>query len=219
MVAAARAGLSWVEFDVRLTSDDILIVFHDDALDRTTNGSGLIHESTSEYLKTLDAGSWFSPLFQQERIPVFSEILPTLLSLGLYCNIELKTPPNPTPAHVTSLIVGLIETLNQCWPSQSPLPLVSSFDWTLLPPVRAALPDIPLGYLTETPNADMIDQFAAADNCALHCDYQALTPALIQQANAVGLPLLAYTVNDPEKVKQLISQGVLGIFTDNANQS
>jgi glycerophosphoryl diester phosphodiesterase len=60
----------------------------------------------------------------------------------------------------------------------------------------------------------MIEQIAETDNSALHCDYRALTPELIQHAHAHQVPLLTYTVNDPHQQQQLITQGVFGIFTD-----
>src|SRR5262245_51040489 len=57
--AAAAAKARWVEFDVSLTSDNRPVVFHDDRLDRTSDGSGLLAETSFETLKHLDAGSWF----------------------------------------------------------------------------------------------------------------------------------------------------------------
>lgn len=212
--AAAQAGFNWVEFDLRLTKDNVLVIFHDDALDRTTNGDGLIAESDWRYLKTLNAGGWFHPYFRRERIPLFEAILPKLLEMGLYLNIELKTPPDPTPFHCKNLVQGLISVLQQHWPKNTPLPLISSFNTALLAPIREAFPDMPLGYLTETLDTNLIEQIAAQDNCALHCDYHLLTPELIQHANALELPLLAFTVNDPKVGKQLISEGLFAVFTD-----
>ena len=170
--AAANAGLNWIEFDLRLTSDNILVIFHDDEVDRTTNGSGLIHESPWQYLKKLDAGSWFHPYFHRETIPLFTSILPHLLQLGLYFNIELKTPPNASAAHKErTLVARFIAVLKDRWPKGTPLPLVSSFDESLLPPIRDAFREIPLGYLTEQCDSALIERIGHMDNTSLNCDY------------------------------------------------
>ena len=56
---AQKIGLSWVEFDVKISKDFIPIVFHDDTLERTTNGTGLPIDFCYDNLKKLDAGSFF----------------------------------------------------------------------------------------------------------------------------------------------------------------
>lgn len=82
-----------IELDVQLTKDNHLIVMHDEEVNRTTNGSGLIKELTLAELKELDAGAWFSKCFTGERVPTLVEVLTLLEDLeytGLL-NIELKT--------------------------------------------------------------------------------------------------------------------------------
>ena len=55
---AIRMGVSHLELDVHSTLDDHVVVIHDDALDRTTNGSGAVMNQPLAVLATLDAGSW-----------------------------------------------------------------------------------------------------------------------------------------------------------------
>lgn len=62
-------GVDYVEIDVNTSRDGVMYVFHGPALERTTNGHGMIHDMTSTILDTLDCGSWFSPDFKDERIP------------------------------------------------------------------------------------------------------------------------------------------------------
>ena len=87
---ALEQGSDMIECDVRLTKDEEVVVFHDRALDRTTNGKGPVEQRTLEELKRLDAGSWFSSKFSGERIPTLSEVL-HLLEGRAFLNIELKT--------------------------------------------------------------------------------------------------------------------------------
>ena len=55
---AGQQGIKWVEIDVMLSADGIPVIFHDDYLARTSNGEGLIHKTSLQDLKKLDAGSW-----------------------------------------------------------------------------------------------------------------------------------------------------------------
>jgi glycerophosphoryl diester phosphodiesterase len=77
--AAAQQCIDWgagtVEIDVWTSRDGELVLIHDDTVDRTTNGSGHVMALTAAELALLDAGSWFSPAFVGERIPVLSEFL------------------------------------------------------------------------------------------------------------------------------------------------
>jgi hypothetical protein len=62
---------------VRETSDHHYVVIHDGKLERTTNGSGLVKNSSLEYIQSLDAGSWKSPAYKSERIQTFMEVIKT----------------------------------------------------------------------------------------------------------------------------------------------
>lgn len=72
---AIELGAHGVELDVQSTSDGHLVVFHDASLDRTTNGTGLVFQTALDVIKELDAGSWHSPAFTTERVPLLSEVL------------------------------------------------------------------------------------------------------------------------------------------------
>ena len=65
--AALDIGVDMIELDVRQTKDEEIIVFHDQHLDRTTNGIGNVHEYTLVELKQLDAGSWFHQVFKSKN--------------------------------------------------------------------------------------------------------------------------------------------------------
>lgn len=72
---AIAAGAHAIEADLRLTSDGHLVSMHDATLDRTTNGSGAVDQTTLAAIRKLDAGSWFHERFRGERVPTFEEIL------------------------------------------------------------------------------------------------------------------------------------------------
>lgn len=84
---AQRLGADGIEFDVQQCSDGALVVIHDLTLDRTTNGSGLIAQTTSNHVASLDAGSWHSERFAGQRVPRLAEVLELD---GLDFELELK---------------------------------------------------------------------------------------------------------------------------------
>lgn len=90
---AVRSGADGIELDVHLTADQQLVVIHDESVDRTTDGKGLIRELTLKEIKDLDAGSWFDEKYQATKISTLQEVLNLLLQMrfrGILC-IEIKT--------------------------------------------------------------------------------------------------------------------------------
>jgi glycerophosphoryl diester phosphodiesterase len=85
-LVAAEAGFAAsadvVEIDLLKSSDGEVVIFHDDTLDRTTNGTGRVDQTTLADLEPLDAGSWFAPEFVGEPIPTLVEALSLQQQLG-----------------------------------------------------------------------------------------------------------------------------------------
>lgn len=87
---AAVLGADIIEIDLRTSRDGHLFIFHDATLDRTTNGEGSASEREMEELRELDAGSWFSPEFSGEQIPLFEEVLQWAASEEIALLLDLK---------------------------------------------------------------------------------------------------------------------------------
>ncbi len=211
---AAEQSIDWVEFDVQLTKDNGLVIFHDDTLERTTNGKGYVHEHTLNELSDLDAGSWFSSEFKGEKIPVFQEILPIFLKLKLFLNIELKVPTNASKQHGDTLANLVVDSLSNQWPAKKPWPLISSFNWDLLTIIRARLPEAPIGFLSDACSQELIEMVANTPNASLNCNFESLTDDLLAIINDFSIPALAYTVNQPDVAKKLLDAGIFGLFSD-----
>lgn len=86
---AFKAGALGIELDIHFSRDGKLPVHHDYYLGRTNNGNGLIFEKSSDYLKSLDCGSWFSKEFKGEKMPFLPQVLDKF-SGSLFYEIELK---------------------------------------------------------------------------------------------------------------------------------
>lgn len=86
---AIRLGVQMIELDVRLTKDKRLVIMHDESVDRTTDGSGMITGLTFNYLKELDAGSWKSSAFKNVKVPTLAEAL-EVMPKNIWLNVHLK---------------------------------------------------------------------------------------------------------------------------------
>lgn len=78
-----------IEFDVRMTKDGKLVILHDETVDRTTDGTGKLEELKFKQVRQLDAGSWKSEKFRNEKIPTFEETL-AVMPDNIWLNIHLK---------------------------------------------------------------------------------------------------------------------------------
>jgi len=90
---ALRRGMA-IEVDLRSTADDQLVIMHDETLDRTTDGSGPVQNFTLDEIKSLDAGAWFSPYYEGERVPTLEETLDLvkeLASTDISLLVEVKS--------------------------------------------------------------------------------------------------------------------------------
>ena len=119
---AAEMGVEWVELDVMLTKDQVPVIFHDDTLDRTTDGYGPLAEKTWHELRDLDAGAWFADSFRGARIPTLEDALDEIIKLGLGLNLEIK----PAPGAERETAEVALDLLSRIWDDADRL-LISSF--------------------------------------------------------------------------------------------
>jgi glycerophosphoryl diester phosphodiesterase len=206
---AKALGCRWVEFDVRLTADNQPVLLHDDRLERTTNGRGGVSGLQLAAVRRYDAGNWFHSSFAGERVPTLEEALMLLAELGLGANVELKAVRGREAA--TGAAVA--ELLARTWPANPHL-LISSFHHGALAAARDRAPHIARGILFRRVPKNWRNIAAQLGCVTIHADQQRLRPALLSEIRRAGYPLLAYTVNDPERAKILFDFGVKSVFSD-----
>lgn len=214
MRMAAKQGYQAVEFDVKLAACGTLIVMHDETLDRTTNGNGLVVETTFADIAKLDAGSWHSEQFAGERVPAFGELAELCIGLGLLCNVEIK--PNTGQARDTGTAVAL--ACKNIWAGKKYLPLLTSFSYAALLAVRDAAPEFPRGLLFEQLPANWKAQSNELESLSVNCNHAHVSVDQIQAIRSAGYRMICYTVNDVAKARKLFTWGVDGLFTDNLTQ-
>lgn len=93
MVAFRKAlelGANGIELDLQKTKDGKIVIFHDNFIDKKSNGNGKISDYTYNELKKLDFGSWFDDNYEDEKIVLFEDFSKEFLNKDLTFAIELK---------------------------------------------------------------------------------------------------------------------------------
>ncbi|MBM86410.1 MAG: glycerophosphoryl diester phosphodiesterase [Rhodospirillaceae bacterium] len=207
---AAKDGSRWIELDVHLTSDGIPIVFHDDELDRTSDGSGPLSAITLAELQRLDAGTWFNPEFAGARIPTLAEAVALSDELGLKMNVEIKPSPGASVA-TAEAVVELIKTT-----SRTPQNILfSSFEIDALAAIQRAGQHWPRGLLLDDLHLGWRDEASQLGCSSVHPQHGTLTSAdVVLDICETGLAIFTFTVNNPARAKQLLDWGVDAVITD-----
>lgn len=207
---AARDGATWVEFDVSLTLDGRAVIFHDDNLDRTSDGSGPLASTPFDAVRCLDAGSWFGPAFAGEQVPTLEEALELFAELGLCFNMEIK-PDRGREVETAEVSLAIAR---ECWPSGAPAPLISSFSRAAVATAKEVQPGWPRDLLFDRVTDDWRDVGAQLGVISFGTNHQHLTAEHVAAMHTAGYGVMAYTINDAERARTLKGWGVDAIFTD-----
>lgn len=208
---AAELGVKWVELDVKLTRDSVPIIFHDETLERTTNGSGAVAHTLYEDIRQMEAGSWFADSFAGIKVPTLEEAVEALINCGLGLNLEIK----PCPGREKETAEAALDILSRIWDDHDSL-LISSFQHVSLEAARDVAPDWARGLLIggdEMPPEwrDLADYL---DVTTMNLGSRLVTRELCDEIMDLEMPLLVYTVNQPDEARRLQQWGVDSIFSD-----
>lgn len=200
---AAAAGFAAVEFDVMLSADGTPLLIHDETLERTTNGTGLVCATPDSELFSFDAG-------EGESIPTLEQAAALCRELELLTNVEIK--PAPGLERRTAEVV--IQEVLRLWHDAAIPPLISSFSCEALAMARDLAPGLARGLLLAERQPDwrcLVRELAVQ---TVHCPVSAIDAGFMAEAASLGLRVLVYTVNDEKLAKLLFAQGVQAVFTD-----
>ncbi len=210
-IRRARAlGIGWAEFDVQQTADGRCLLFHDETLDRTTDGAGRVAAATADEIARLDAGSWFGADFAGERVPGLAQALATVIELGLRPDIEIKS----CPGRETETARAVIAEARAAWPPGAPPPLITSFKSESVAVARDAAPDWPRGMLYLDLPADWRAETERLGCRVVGCLHGRLSRATVAEVARRGLETVAFTINDPAQAAAMRNWGVATIVSD-----
>ncbi len=204
---AVAHGFRAVEFDVMGVAGGELVLMHDTELGRTVPGSGPVARLTAAELAAMDAGSWLGEHWRGEPVPGFGQAAAFCVAHGLLMNAEIKPAPG-LEADTGHRIAQACQAL----PAGSVL--LSSFSVEALQAARAAAPDVPRALLVGAVPDDWRAQLDALAAVALHARESGLGAAQVAAVKAAGFGLMAYTVNDPARARELFASGVDAVCTD-----
>jgi glycerophosphoryl diester phosphodiesterase len=195
---ALNLGAQFVEVDVFYVAGE-LVVFHDNRLERTTNGVGYIDQQSLAYLRALDAG-------EGQRIPTLAEVCNIIQ--GKACiNIELKG------AHTAAPVAKFIENLvAQGWHYSAIL--VSSFNHHELLVLKQLNPQILLAVLIYGIPLDHAKFAEDLGAYAINPSIEFINQALVDDAHTRNLKVYAYTANHPADIEKMQQLGVDGVFSN-----
>ena len=207
---AHALGCRFVEFDVMLSVDGEPFVFHDESLRRTTTGYGEFGLVTADYLRSLDAGQWFSKHFRGEKIPTLHEVLEWLGEADVQANIEIK----PYPGFVEQTTIAVLTHINRYWPEGKNLPLVSSFNMDALRLCRDFSPEMPLGLLFKNWQDNWLGLARELSCFSVHLNAGSVTQARVRAIKEAGYGVCVYTVNRKGLAEKFFDWGVDAVFSD-----
>jgi glycerophosphoryl diester phosphodiesterase len=176
--AAVDAGADWLEFDVRTTSDGVLVVLHDPTVDRTTDGTGAIAGMTLAQVRALDAGGGAT-------IPTVEEVVELAAGAGLPILPEIKD--GPAQAGVTGQLVDLIRAKGYLDHA-----VIQAFEAETLVELRRLAPEARACWLTGLWQFDLTQPPADAAYVCPMGEMVLLHPDMIRAAHASGRTVFAW---------------------------
>lgn len=215
-------GFRAIEVDARLTRDEVPVLIHDRTLERTTGGHGEVAERSAAELAALDAGGWFAPRFAGEPLPTLAAALAHCRARGIWIDLEIKRAPGNV-ARVGEVVAAtvarhygdLLRAGGDRGENVVPaVPLLSSFGAEALLAARAAAPDLPRGLLVKELPAAWQQDLQTLGCAGVHVDHERLTPAAARAVKDAGYWLFCYTVDEPQRARELFGWGVDALCTD-----
>ena len=197
---AIDLGVDMIEFDVRLTKDKKVVVIHDDKLDRTTNGKGLVKEKSLKEIKKLYAG-------KRERIPTLEETLDSVAK-RVKVNIELKG--EETAESVSKIIDEYLK--NKKWPLG--YFFVSSFDYQELEDFKKFQPKVKLGIIAEDKKTDFLKSAKRLRVFSINLSMELINKKLVKNLHGKGFKIFVWTVNKKSDIRKMEILKIDGIVSD-----
>ena len=202
---AVELGSGGIELDVHMTKDGHIVVIHDEAIDRTSDGSGKIKDLTLSELLEFDFGGWFSDELTGEKIPTFERVLDLLSDWKGMLNIEIKA----SDIGIESSVIELIHKYGM-----GKRVIVSSFNHYILVNIKKLDDSIRTGALIMEMLYKPWEYAKNIGANAIHPFYRAINHDIIKECIANGIDVNVFTVDRPADIKMLAGAKVSGIITN-----
>lgn len=214
----------YIEVDLQMTKDGVLIAMHDTTVNRTTNGTGAVSNMTLAEIKQLDAGSWFNSRYPEKakedyiglQVPTLEEIFEEYGRSARYY-IETKSPV--LYPGMEEELLRLIDEYNLTGVNaRSSKVIIQSFYPDSLKHIHEMNDQIPLVQLLNQPKlgADALGELENIKEYAIGVgpSFARINEDYVQQVRAEGLQIHPYTINTREQMELALTWGVNGLFTN-----
>ncbi len=212
---AVEKKADWIELDITYTSDNHIVVIHDDTMDRTTNLKGEVRHLRFDSVRKADAGSWKKDTFRGEPVPDLWEVWSYLKTTDLGLNIEIKSSAYEEIPIQIAIEQELVEFARNNFLFQRTL--FSSFCWDSLIRLRELSIESKLGILIGDETASWLEALELGfrlNAYSLNFPANKLDLDLVSKIQGEGFKVLVYTLNTEEELRSGIDLGVDGIFTN-----
>lgn len=201
---ACELGVDYIETDVQLTKDGVLVLFHDTGLNRITGVEGNVIDYTYEELCTMDAGSWFGAEFAGEKIPTLEEALTYLQGEECHIYLELKDI-GAVDGFAEKVLTTVADygMLDRC--------VFASFNYEYLRTIKATEENAQILYNTVSDKLSLVEEYPA-EYYGLYLE--SVSADLVRMVHEAGSSAFVWTVDAPEAMKNVIELGVDGICTN-----
>ncbi|EKM59894.1 uncharacterized protein PHACADRAFT_250682 [Phanerochaete carnosa HHB-10118-sp] len=213
--AAMRDGAEGIESDVHISADDVVVMFHDPSLDRTTNGTGLIREQNwygeegMQHLRTVK-----KPV---QAIPTFAEAVELLMkSENRHVKFNVDVKPQNNPGRLFFLMHSIISSHEGWQTVLAPRILLGLWHPTFLPHAQEHLPYCRRSYIGG--DTDIARKYFWKDVSTFSMSFGSMTTVdgqrFRKECKAAGKNIMVWTVNDPECMMEAVRWDVDVILTD-----
>ena len=206
---AIEAGADGIELDVHYTKDGQLVIIHDEAIDRTCDGKGLVCDFTFDELQQFDASAGFRGVYGVNRIPTLREYFELVKPLPKFItNIELKTGINVYPG-IEKMVLDMIKEFGL-----EDRIIISSFNHFSVARFKALCPEMKCGFL----EGDWIIDFGsyAKKNGVefVHPRFNTVIEETAKEIADNGIGINTWTVNTEDEVRRLYNLGVNAVISN-----
>ncbi|MCJ7689798.1 MAG: glycerophosphodiester phosphodiesterase [Clostridiaceae bacterium] len=205
---ALEMGCTGIETDVQMTRDGVLVLIHDEMVNRTTNGDGLVKDYTYSELNKLDAGSWMGEEFTGVKIPTVEELIYLVQDKNIIINFEIKSGV----IIYEDIEQKLIELIYKHKIAHKVI--LSSFNHYSIAKCNKISKGISTGVLYMAGIYKPYDYAKTVGANAIHPYFLAISEEVIKQTKKHRIKVNVFTVNDEKYMKSFLEMKVDGIITD-----
>ncbi len=201
---AMELGVDWIETDVQLTKDNVLVLFHDNDLARITGVNGTISDYTYDELCQMDFGKWFSDDYADTRIPKLQELLDLVKDDDVKIYLELKDIGEADG--FVQAIYDMIEASGM-----HDRVVYASFNYSYLQQFKAIDASVPVLCNTMVGNTSILID-TPAEYYGIYAENA--TTALVNAIHAADSKVFVFTPDSAQQIQNMYRMGVDGVCTN-----